>query len=331
MRATIFCVIILIFFLSNTQGATDSAEKIQTSVPDAASKSNATATTGPSHPETLLILVILIMVLFAITPLLWNIILAHRHLERTDDTLGILLKEHKEELDDSTTLQIIKEYVEADPGGAPGTARGIMAMTIIVIVGICLVFLLLFPPAKDEINQTIREVILTLTGALTTIVGFYFGGNGSTEPKTTTPTTQAPNMLKPEPAKEERQSVIYTVKKEFEYGDRKYNLDENVDLKDIPANVLKEWIDDKKVELFAGDKLTEDKKIPKEILATDNQLKPGWYRIKSNFKYRDNSYIAGNIMNLKDVSAKLLGRWKELNWIDDYSGPVVTPEEPKPK
>lgn len=251
MRATIFCVMILIFFLSNTQGATDSAEKIQTSVSDAASKINATATTGPSHPEALLILVVLILVLFAITPLLLNMVLAHRHLERTDDTLGILIKEHKDELDDSTTLQIIKEYIEADPGGAPGTARGTMAMTIIVIIGTCLAFLLLFPPT-DEINQTIREVILTLTGALTTIIGFYFGGNGSTEPKTTIPATPAPNIPKPEPAQEERQSAIYTVKKEFVYGDKKYNPDENVDLKDIPANVLKEWIDDKKVELFAG-------------------------------------------------------------------------------
>jgi len=192
MRATIFCVIIVIFFLSNTQGATDSAEIIQTSALNIASinnttattgpshpeallilvgTNNTTATTGPSHPEALLILVVLILVLFAITPLLLNIVLAHRHLKRTDETLGNLIAEHKDELDDSTTLQIIKEYIEADPGGAPGTARGTMAMTIIVIIGTCLVFLLLFP-IKDEINQTIREVILTLTGALTTILYF---------------------------------------------------------------------------------------------------------------------------------------------------------------
>jgi len=32
-------------------------------------------------------------------------------------------------------------------------------------------------------NQLVKDVVLALTGALTTIIGFYFGGNGSTEQK----------------------------------------------------------------------------------------------------------------------------------------------------
>lgn len=127
-----------------------------------------------------LIVAFLILVLFAAIPLIHNNIKAHQRLERTDAVLGEILKSHKETLDNNF-LTVTKEYLDADPGGAPGTARGTMALSIVMLIGICLIMLLMLPSGPSD--QLVKDVVLALTGALTTIIGFYFGGNGSIEPK----------------------------------------------------------------------------------------------------------------------------------------------------
>jgi hypothetical protein len=151
---------------------------------------NTTGVIPPNEPSTkesqagynpyVLIVAFLILVLFAAIPLIHNNIKAHQRLERTDQVLGEILKSHKEALNEDF-LKVTKEYLDADPGGAPGTARGTMALSIVMLIGICLIMLLMIPSGAS--NQLVKDVVLALTGALTTIIGFYFGGNGSTEPK----------------------------------------------------------------------------------------------------------------------------------------------------
>ncbi len=101
---------------------------------------NTTGGTGQSKPSPkesqagynpyVLIGAFLILALFAAIPLIHNNIKAHQRLERTDEVLGEILKSHKEALNDDF-LKVTKEYLDADPGGAPGTARGTMALSCI--------------------------------------------------------------------------------------------------------------------------------------------------------------------------------------------------------
>ncbi|MGB5099442.1 MAG: hypothetical protein WBN94_02435, partial [Methanothrix sp.] len=183
-----------------------------TTVQNAATVQNATSVTSNAPPDIwMLIGIVLILVLFALSPLMYNMNKAHQHLQRTDAALDKYLDYRKDKLDDDTTLQIIKEYLNADPGGAPGTARGTMALTIILVVGICLFFLLTYPASPS--NQIVKDVILALTGALTSIVGFYFGANGASEPKTSGTATSSPKTPEAAPTQtqEERKSEVYTV------------------------------------------------------------------------------------------------------------------------
>jgi hypothetical protein len=250
--------------------------------------------------------------------------LAHQHLERTDAVLGKYLEKNHEELSDDNALQIIKEYVNAEPGGAPGTHRGIMAIAIILIVGICLFFLMTYPTNNAN---TVKDVILTLTGALTSIVGFYFGGKGSTETKISEPKPSEPpkpnasgSLSSPSvpatPAKMEK----YTIKEDFAYQDKKYPAGTVMDLSKIPEETRKEWIENNRIEFYVGD---EVKDIHKELIQEDNKPKPGWYKIRSNFRYNDDRYIAGNIVNLSEISARVLAGWEKRGWIEPYSGSLA--------
>ncbi|MCX6673803.1 MAG: hypothetical protein NTY37_08510 [Methanothrix sp.] len=296
---------------------------------------NADALASQAEPSTssitVLIIVVLILVLFAAIPLLLNMHLAHKHLERTDAVLGVFLEKHHEDLGDDTALQIIKEYINAEPGGAPGTTRGTMALAIILIVGICLFFLMVYPSDFSSNNQIVKDVILTLTGALTSIVGFYFGGKGSTELKPTElkpsepkppepikPDPNAPGSVPTQPIKPER----YTIKEDFTHQDKQYPKGTIMDLADIPEEIRKDWITNNKIEFYVGD-MVED--IHKDLIQGDNKPKPGWYRIKSNFRYNDDRYIAGNTINLKDISARVLAGWEKRGWIEPYSGSLAAP------
>ncbi len=321
MRATLFAIMVIIFFIVNAIGQSDAlGVNDSTKSPDSKDSPK-----YPSSPGWMLFAIVIILVLFATIPLLLNMHLAHEHLKRTDGVLGVFLEKHHEELDDNTSLQIIKEYINAEPGGAPGTTRGIMAIAIILVVGICLFFLMVYPTNLDS-NQVVKDVILTLTGALTSIVGFYFGGKGSTElkpsePKPPEPIKPDPNAsgsVPPSPIKPER----YTIKEGFTYLDKQYPAGTVMDLTSIPEETRKEWIKNNRIELYVGDVVVD---IHKELIQEDNKPKPGWYKIKSNFRYNDDRHIAGNIINLNHISAKLLEGWEKRGWIEPYSGSLAAP------
>ncbi|MCX6677208.1 MAG: hypothetical protein NTU95_04595 [Methanothrix sp.] len=320
MRVILSIAFIVLFFVFSALGNADALAAQNGSVPQNDSASQA----GPSTSSiTALFVIVLILVLFATIPLLLNMHLAHKHLERTDAVLGVFLEKHHEELDGNTALQIIKEYINAEPGGAPGTTRGIMAIAIILIVGICLFFLMVYPSDLSS-NGIVKDVILTLTGALTSIVGFYFGGKGSTEAKASElkPSEpikpNAPGSVPTPQIKPER----YRIKEGFSYLDKQYPAGTVMDLADIPEETRKEWVKINRIEFYVGD---EVKDIQKELIQEDSKPKPGWYRIKSNFRYNDDRHIAGNIINLNHISAKLLAGWEKRGWIEPYSGSLAAP------
>ena len=311
MRAILFIALLMLLFLNMPGDAQNKTDVI---------KPQAT----PSTPSIIVLCsVILIMVLFAIIPMLINMHLAHQHLARTDEVLGKFLEKDHEQLSDDNVLQIIKEYINAEPGGAPGTTRGIMAIAIILIVGICLFFLMVYDTRNENV---VKDVILTLTGALTSIVGFYFGGKGSSEakPSEIKPAEPAkPNASEPVPARTANPER-YTIKETFNYQDKQYPAGTVMDLADVPEAVRKEWVENNRIELYVGD---EVKEIQKELIQEDNKPKPGWYRIKLNFRYNDDRYIAGNVMNLTAISARVLAGWEKRGWIEPYSGSLAAPQK----
>jgi len=323
MRVILSIAFIVLFFLFCAPGNADTLDAHNGSVP----QNNSTSLAVPSSSSiTALFVIVLILVLFAIIPLLLNMHLAHKHLERTDAVLGKFLEKHHEDLGDDTALQIIKEYINAEPGGAPGTTRGIMAIAIILVVGICLFFLMVYPTNNKEV---VKDVILTLTGALTSIVGFYFGGKGSAESKTFEPKPSEP--LKPNASESLPASSVptppvkpekFTIKEDFTYQDKQYPAGTVMDLADIPEEIRKEWVENNRIEFYVGD---EVKDIHKDLIQEDNKPKPGWYKVKSNFRYNDDRYIAGNIINLSRISARLLDGWEKRGWIEPYSGSLAAP------
>lgn len=320
MRVILSIAFIVLFFLFSASANADALESQNGSAPqdDSASKE------GPSDSAIgVLIVIVLVIVLFAFIPLLLNMHLAHKHLERTDVVLGKFLEEHHENIGDDTSLQIIKEYINAEPGGAPGTTRGIMAIGIILVVGICLFFLMVYPSNNQGV---VKDVILTLTGALTSIVGFYFGGKGSAETKSSEPKPLESPKLKPSepvttlPKKPEKYKIV----ENFNYLDKQYPAGTVMDLADIPEETRKEWVKNNRIELYVGD---EVKDIHKELIQEDNKPKPGWYTIKYNFRYNDDRYIAGNTINLSKISAKVLAGWEKRGWIEPYSGSLAAPQK----
>jgi len=318
MRVILSIAFIVLFFVFSALGNADALASQNGSVPQDDSAPQA----EPSISQiVVLLIVVAILVLFAAVPLLQNMHLAHKHLERTDAVLGVFLEKHHEDLGDDTALQIIKEYINAEPGGAPGTTRGIMAIAIILIVGICMFFLMVYPSNNQSV---VKDVILTLTGALTSIVGFYFGGKGSTEAKASEPKSSepiepnAPESVPTPSIKPER----YTIKEGFNYQDKQYPVGTVMDLADIPEETRKAWIKNNRIELYVGDEVED---IHKELIQADNKPKPGWYTIKSNFRYNDDRHIAGNIINLNHISARLLAGWEKRGWIEPYSGSLAAP------
>ena len=167
---------------------------------------NTSAGSSPTNEQSAIqpfaFAVVLLLALFAGIPLILNTILAHKHLTEMHDSLDDFINKHPN-FDEDKLVQIIHDCISADPSGAPGTARGTMALTITLIVGTALFFLVVYPPSEPT-NNTIKEVLLTLTGALTAIIGFYFGGKATeaaqpttTQPATTQPATTQPTTTQP--------------------------------------------------------------------------------------------------------------------------------------
>jgi len=96
----------------------------------------------------------------------------HYYGERQKVLSNLLAKEDK--MNKRETEWLIKEYTSMKPVGVEGVARAAMAIGLIVVVGVAVFFLLILAPKEDY--SIVKEVLLILAGAISSIVGFYFGG-----------------------------------------------------------------------------------------------------------------------------------------------------------
>jgi uncharacterized membrane protein len=247
---------------------------------------------------TFALLAVIILALFAGIPLLYNTIEAHKHLTEMQKSLDVFIREHADKIDKDSLIQIIHECVNADPAGAPGTTRGVMALTITLVVGTSLFFIAAYK-VSGTASDSIKEVLLTLTGALTAIIGFYFGGK-SGEPKPIEP--KAAETKETGPTAEAHET------------EEQYPKGTTADLANVPTNIRDGWLLDKKIEPYVG----EQKDVRKEL-----EGKPGWYKIIADFHYQDDPYIKDNVMNLTDVPASILAEWIKNKWVEPYKGPVA--------
>jgi len=100
MRVVLSIAFIVLFVLFIVSGNALASQN--DSVPQ--NKTESQEVPSPSS-ITVLFIIVLILVLFATIPLLLNMHLAHKHLERTDAVLGKYLEKNHEELSDDNALQ----------------------------------------------------------------------------------------------------------------------------------------------------------------------------------------------------------------------------------
>lgn len=125
-------------------------------------------------------LVILLLFIFASLPILWNIKGFYDHLR---DVRTLLEKKLSTDCDQADLIHLVRDALVVQSSGMQGVARATMALTLCVIIGAAIVLLIANPP--DQENSMLKDILLALTGAISSIVGFYFGGRAaqSAEPQ----------------------------------------------------------------------------------------------------------------------------------------------------
>ncbi len=139
--------------------------------------------------------------LFALIPELLDIILAYYSQNKTRRLLieNLIEKASHDEL----TLDELREFITESgkaPPGIPGLTRGLIALTVILILGISTLHILTkgAPPSDSQI---ISNILSMLAGLLAAITGFYFGGRAA-ETILTGDSSLIPSQPKKEPEEE---------------------------------------------------------------------------------------------------------------------------------
>jgi hypothetical protein len=227
-----------------------------------AADTTSTNVKSPELPDTYFMAIVVFLGLFAGIPLILNMYMSHKHIEKMHETLAVFINKQSDKvdkdvckIDTDALLQVIKEIIDADPSGASGLIRGTMALTITLVVGIALFFLVKYQPNDPS---PIKDVLLTLTGALTSIIGFYFGGKAgeAAHPTNVQPTTKPPENKPPEnkspenkpPATTQPKAGWYNIKIDFSDGDDHYYAGNYENLSAVPADKLAVWIKNKFIE-----------------------------------------------------------------------------------
>jgi len=78
-----------------------------------------------------------------------------------------------------TILMLVDAYIGYKKGGeelkgVSGFRRATIALTVLIILGVSIVHLLV--NSSDEYKETIKNILSMLTGLVSGIAGFYFGG-----------------------------------------------------------------------------------------------------------------------------------------------------------
>jgi hypothetical protein len=86
--------------------------------------------------------------------------------------------------------------VNTPPRGTPGLTRTLLALGLLALIGVALVALVVGDGSKA--SDLLKTVVTALTGALATVLGFYFGAKTSSDATTTTVAhTTTPPSAKP--------------------------------------------------------------------------------------------------------------------------------------
>jgi hypothetical protein len=194
------CISLLASLISLTSGA----DSNDTSVVSALNKLTATinATNNPTlnYPYAsnnsifLLGVLIILLLLFASAPILLNMYWSYKYLEKGQALLRALVDNSKDKPIDKDLIQTISGSFNTQPVGIQGVGRSTMALTLVVIVGIGVFYVTLYPIDSQK-SPLIKDLMLTLAGAISAIVGFYFGGRSGQDSSATAPTaTPAPSL-----------------------------------------------------------------------------------------------------------------------------------------
>lgn len=130
-------------------------------------------------------LVVILLFAFSSLPILWNIKGFYNHLR---DVRNLLKDKLSTDCNQAELINLVNDSLVFHSHGMQGITRGTMALTLSVILGTA-IFLLIANPynLKDTtILSTLKDILLALTGAISSIIGFYFGGRAtqSAEPRT---------------------------------------------------------------------------------------------------------------------------------------------------
>ncbi|HOT06249.1 MAG: hypothetical protein A4E45_01373 [Methanosaeta sp. PtaB.Bin039] len=118
---------------------------------------------------------ILLLFLFASVPIIWNM---HKYYNHVAIIEGIL--KEKVPAGDKDLVNIFAQCEMTGPSGFQGVGRVTLALTLCMIVGLGVLFLFANPDAESNSNsQYVKDILLALTGTISSIIGFYFGGRGS--------------------------------------------------------------------------------------------------------------------------------------------------------
>jgi hypothetical protein len=204
-RFVLACVSLLTILVSLTSGA----DSRNVSLASVLNKSTATVVMGnqtnnitPPYATVgslfLLGVLILLLLLFASIPILLNMYWSYKYLEKGQALLKEMIDNSKGSPLDKDLIQTISGSLNAQPIGIQGVGRSTMALTLVVVVGIGVFYVTLYP-IDSEKSPLIKDLMLTLAGAISSIVGFYFGGRAGQESvSTATPAaTIAPSTASP--------------------------------------------------------------------------------------------------------------------------------------
>jgi|GEM_PF-1383177 len=180
-----FILIVVLIGLASGQPVAEPSGDQLTSGQPVAEPSGDQLTSGqpvaePSRDQLIMMAIfVLLLLIFAAAPIILNMYWAYRHLSRAQNILNDLVKNQKEnKIENSLLIQIVRDCIDAEPSGIIGVGRSTMALTLTVIVGISIIYLLVYNISAEG---PIKDLLLTVIGAISSIIGFYFGGRALQE------------------------------------------------------------------------------------------------------------------------------------------------------
>lgn len=115
---------------------------------------------------------VLVVALFAGIPGVLDTILAYLSLKKTRK---LLIEKASVDKLTLSELKVLLREVGKPPPGIPHLTRGIMALTVILVLGIAVFHIVVKGTAGDS-SRIVDNVMSMLAGLLAAITGFYFGG-----------------------------------------------------------------------------------------------------------------------------------------------------------